>query len=527
MKASLYLEGTPKPETRELRRVLVLGNGSFATKIVQRLVQNGRTVLHIDGKSEGQADNCSAGETAWHIKELRGFVGSFEVVLASPAGMRKENVGSVIVIPPVIGTPLFGAYGLERSERVVSLSELEAVLTGGGPLPTKRGDWMHIVFLCGLAEETDPAIFARVMNVLETLNQQELVQTYVCMRNAKVAAPGLERQYRRTREQGTIYFKFDDAGPVFEQQAGGVTLIFRDPLLGQEMELVPDLLVVDEVLGGHAPQAVLDVIPSSPAFAPFLQPESLRFIGIETPKVGILAVGPSRGVFLPALIENDVDTAMTSIQRMDSQVLRSAAATVPTVDPAKCTVCLTCVRLCPHGAMGFTDAAYVDPASCVRCGICAAECPMEAITSPAPSKEEIGASVGRSSGELSKIVAFLCYRSGLDAWEATPPSLKEHVVPLVVPCAGAVSEARILQALAHGAAGVVVAGCFTGNCASIYGTLLAQARIDKASRFLCDSGLDTTRIRFVSTASNTGPILAQVIQELLAKSRTPRKGPTS
>ena len=59
------------------------------------------------------------------------------------------------------------------------------------------------------------------------------------------------------------------------------------------------------------------------------------------------------------------------------------------VDPALCTGCLTCVRVCPFGVpvidptlegVGhILGAARIESAVCQGCGTCAAECPAHAI----------------------------------------------------------------------------------------------------------------------------------------------------
>jgi heterodisulfide reductase subunit A-like polyferredoxin len=67
----------------------------------------------------------------------------------------------------------------------------------------------------------------------------------------------------------------------------------------------------------------------------------------------------------------------------------TAGGRVALVDPAKCTGCLTCVRLCPFnvpkiradltGVGGVIGAAYIESAVCQGCGTCVAECPAQAI----------------------------------------------------------------------------------------------------------------------------------------------------
>ena len=49
------------------------------------------------------------------------------------------------------------------------------------------------------------------------------------------------------------------------------------------------------------------------------------------------------------------------------------------VDQGLCTLCLTCLRFCPHQAIGWTHRIFIHLLACRRCGICAGECPMDAI----------------------------------------------------------------------------------------------------------------------------------------------------
>ncbi len=61
---------------------------------------------------------------------------------------------------------------------------------------------------------------------------------------------------------------------------------------------------------------------------------------------------------------------------------------------------------------------------------------------------------------------------------------------------------------------MIVAGCFKGNCASIYGTLLAEDRVGRVREFLGEVGIDPDRVMFVSTASNTPGVLVDAVRNL-------------
>ncbi|MGO9568890.1 MAG: hydrogenase iron-sulfur subunit [Desulfomonilaceae bacterium] len=523
---SIFLTRKPWPEGGASRRVLVLGGDTTGMDLASRLAEEGFEILLAGGTAVEQisksVDLCPDAV----LEQIQGFVGGFEVVLRTGRDRLIERVGFIVAAQPARIVPKYEQYGLAKSRQVMSLSDLEADLRSGKALERSSDEWLHAAFLFGLKAESQPVVFARVLDAIEKLQEQGEIQPYVFTRHLKVAAAGLERRYRECRERGTLFFKFDDAGPFFDSSPDGPVMTFTDPVLHLEMDLKPDLLVVDEAL---LPPDTLDplfqTIPSSRFSAPFLKPESTRFAGVETAKAGILAVGASRGVFDPEIIRGDIEAVIVALKRSIPEPLQDLLPGPPVVDPGKCTMCLTCVRLCPHGAISFSKQAEADSVTCTRCGICAVECPMEAIRlEPAPQQPEISVRIRdclAHTGTNRKIVAFLCSRSAAHAMESMGRQIGENLVSIAVACAGTVGLAHILAALESGAEGVMVAGCFKGNCASVYGTLLAEDRVGQVRQFLGEAGIDTDRVRFVSTASNTPGVLVDAVRDLQERIERP------
>jgi quinone-modifying oxidoreductase, subunit QmoB len=510
--------GVAPPEDRSMRTVLVLGGDHVGLELAERVAADGFEVMLLGQAQNGSRTGGVSFMPHGRLSEVRGFLGGFDVTLRTEDGRVRQRVGHIIAAGPAEAMPKFSAYGLSRTDRVLALSEFPEWIARPGALASRDGAFCHAAFLCGLEAGSHPAVFARVLDAVERLGRLENVQTYVFTRQLKVAGADLERRYRESRERGTLYFKFDGQGCVFEQTPEAVKLVFADPLLGREMELSPDLLVVDEdLLPPASLEPLMDAMPASPAASPFLQPESTRFCGVETAKAGIYAVGPSRGVFAPELIMGDVDAVVAALRKPLSEPAAWTGLSAPEVDPEKCTMCLTCVRICPHGAMGFRDRAVADPFSCMRCGICAAECPMKAITLPERGGEnEIKGQPDRELAGVSapgKIVAFLCSRSAADALQSAGIA-SDHLSAVVVPCAGTVSTSHVLKALREGARGVFLAGCFKGNCASVYGTALASQRVAEITRVLGSAGIDPARVQYVPMASNTPETLARALRDL-------------
>ena len=57
---------------------------------------------------------------------------------------------------------------------------------------------------------------------------------------------------------------------------------------------------------------------------------------------------------------------------------------LPLIDPARCTGCGVCVRLCPTNAVAVRahQAAIVRPQACTYCDLCETYCPEGAIGRP-------------------------------------------------------------------------------------------------------------------------------------------------
>lgn len=518
---SVFLNRSSLPQERDYSRVLVLAGDVAGSELVAQLSLDGYHVLLMP---EGSADGAEAGFHSPHdiaLEMVQGFAGAFDVRIRRDHETFTDRVGFIVAAGDAEKSPKFSQYSLEPSETVISLSDLERMLHSGKSLPISDNGWFHAAFLCGMDGESSPHEFSRVLAAIEMLHAHEMVQTYVFTRHAKVAAWNMERRYRKAREIGTIFFKFDGPAPLFEPGEHGPVMRFEDPVLNAEVELVPDILVVDETVEPPTSlKRVLEAIPAGAATRGFLQPESTRFTGVQTPKHGILAVGPAKGCFDPEKYPADADAVMAALKHPEPKPLPADFPGPPIIDPATCTICLTCVRLCPHGAISFRDRAYADPISCVRCGICAAECPMNAITlAPPENQQDVADRITqglRRAEPAMTIVALLCSRSAAQAMNAAGPGVSSNLVPVLVPCAGTVDETHILNAFRAGAAAVLVAGCHTGNCASVYGTVLAAERSEAARKALTEAGFDPERLAYVTVAANTPGDFARAVLRLEA-----------
>ncbi|MEW6351876.1 MAG: hydrogenase iron-sulfur subunit [Thermodesulfobacteriota bacterium] len=514
-------------DSRELRRILVLGGDREGMAVAERLAKDSFEVVLLGTTGSADLPKRVTSVPEGVLEAVRGFVGAFAVTLRTPEGRRQEQVDAIVAASPPERIPKFEIYGLTPSKRTVSLSHAEELPDSAISVHKSGDKWFHAVFLVGLEGGSDTAVFSRAFSCAERLQTLDRVQTYLFTRHVKVADDDLESLYRDLRQQGVLFFRFDAEGPSFESTEEGLRMVFRDPLLGTEMELSPDLLVVDEDLApSQQLRPLIDAIPSAGGFRPYVQPDSVRFPGVETPKAGILAIGASRGRFFPALFTAELDALSLHLKMLAANGRPKDIPGPAEVDPSKCTLCLTCVRLCTHGAIGFRTAAEVDGLSCVGCGICAAECPMRAIVVvPRAEQPEIEGQIRRGLSQAHsdhRVVAFLCKKSGTGAMAAAGNGALKNLVTVEIPCAGTLDPAHVMYALQAGADRVLIAACHKGNCASIYGTDLARARIAGVTSFLADARLDPGRVKFVTLASNTPGELVRAVRDLRSASEPAR-----
>lgn len=163
-------------------------------------------------------------------------------------------------------------------------------------------------------------------------------------------------------------------------------------------------------------------------------------------------------------------------------------ATGARLEREKCAACLTCLRVCPHGAPMIRVGGYVyfDAEACHACGACASQCPAQAIHLEGHSEEEI-----------DRRTQLVLHNPGLDTtmqYECgcTPvlPDLGlSDPRTLTVTCLLRVSERAVLNALNNGAVRVVFAGCVEGNCRYPYARKLVARRMAAIRSTLAQMGM--------------------------------------
>jgi heterodisulfide reductase subunit A-like polyferredoxin len=191
-----------------------------------------------------------------------------------------------------------------------------------------------------------------------------------------------EDLYKETQSLGVRFVKysFDEMPKV--SYTNGLKLNVKDQLLNIEFNLPLDLLVLSAggipVEGSHELSRKLRVPCSSGGF---FQEAHVKLAPVDTSNEGIYIAG---GVQYPKDIADSVAQGSAAAARALTIITKEAlevGGIVSYIDPELCAACLTCVRLCPYGAIAINDdgVAETNIAKCRGCGICTTECPAKAI----------------------------------------------------------------------------------------------------------------------------------------------------
>jgi heterodisulfide reductase subunit A len=427
--------------------VLVLGGGIVGISIAQALAELGVHIFLVEkGKSLGgnalelqkfynrpgevqkwvdekiseihQTSNITS-YTQTELKRLDGHLGRFQAKIVGKDGTETILTPSVIVVATGYATQreTKGIYG---HKRVITLSEMERLLseTEGPSLPWEKKKVGTVTFL--LDEVNEDIKIDSINAIKQGLFLQESFQCQVVIlcKDVKVSTNGMERLYRKAREKGVLFFKYEDP-PRLSIVNGQIQIDVKDTAAIREEEqwltsIVSDLIVVSEAfMPAPETERLCGILKLHLGNRGFLMEDNPQLLRVRSNRRGIYVAGACR---FPQELSESLVEARAVVQEVIALLSKGTFTydlAVAEVDPNKCALCYTCPRLCPHSAITVEKyaerniytvpgaggemiwgAAKVDPVACYGCGICVAECPAKAITLHHETDEQIYAQMG-------------------------------------------------------------------------------------------------------------------------------------
>ncbi len=322
------------------------------------------------------------------LAKSSGFVGNFvsTVAISGNDGSKEEEIKHGATIVATGGSEYRGSqYLLGEDIRVITQLDLEERIACA---PEKLKAVNNIVMIqCVVPPEKDfyCSRFCCTKAIKNALKIKELSpETQVAILYRDIRTYGFkEKYYNQALEKGITFIRFTDGQRPRVQKVGDrLEVIVRDPNLGHDLVLKPDLLALSTaVIPAETNKELSNLLKVPLNKEGFFLEAHVKLRPVDFASDGIFLCGLAH---YPKFLEESVTQAKAVAARVGtvlSQKELKVGGAVAQVSHEKCVACLTCVRACPYEAPYITreGVAEIELAKCRGCGICVAECPSKAI----------------------------------------------------------------------------------------------------------------------------------------------------
>jgi heterodisulfide reductase subunit A len=539
-------------EKRELpvnREVLVVGGGFSAINAALQLSRVGlrTTLLEKEaalGDGTGKLESfygfdpssmISAVEgdknievlTSARMTAVEGKIGDFSVRIRKEGGEILRKYGAIILATgyqtelALDSEPKLRAEGEAISGLNIVSQEQFCSMLRTSSLETEP---KTIGFVFDFSDENSRFPTLATLNNALAAKKKWGSEVYVFYKSVKVDSEGMEKLYQEARDCGVMFLKAE-VPPGITVENGRVKIEAKDVFLGEDVILACDVLVAEElylpVEGTENLSSLLNVRRDSRGF---FQDENVHLYPVTSEKKGIFFIGGCRGDLDLGRVLTDISSVVMNVHGLLSSGKILVDVERVKADPQKCVACLTCIRVCPHGAIQLVRAdnskevAGISDLACYACGICAAICPAKAIRFQGYRDEEILAQIEAVGESLNgRNVAFCCEHSAYPAADLAGKlrlHYPENLRIIRVPCAGQVDVFHILKAFEKGAAAVLVMGCEDGACHHITGNTRAKERVKYCNMLLKEVKVDGRPVAMFNLSPNAPHKFVRAVNEI-------------
>ena len=397
---------------------LSLANQGFKTYLVERENELGGNLRKLKYLLDGDdpaarlaeveekvraADNIEV-LTASTLKEVSGFLGNFQSVIANGNGDKTVDHGAIVVATGAQEhKPTSYRYG--EDDRVMTQMELEEKLASG-----EFKARTVVMIQCVEARCDERNYCSRICcseAIKNSLKIKELspdTAVYVLYRD--IRAYGFkEKYYTQARKEGVIFMRHEDEEkPELAEEGGSLVVTTRDPVLDETVRISTDALVLSVPTVPNSDNEELAQMLKVPLDANnFFLEAHMKLRPVDFATEGVYIAGIAHA---PKLVPESIAQGQAVASRAATVISKDeyqSEGIVASINEDVCNGCGICVSVCTYEALelgegmdGFT-VAKVNEAVCNGCGNCAGICPSGAIEQKGFRAEQILAAVGAAT----------------------------------------------------------------------------------------------------------------------------------
>ena len=401
------------PSVRRIaRKALVIGGGiagmtaalaiadhGFPVDLIEKTDSLGGLARHvhrtIDGISTASLIDSSVSRVEKHpniavhlgaeVIHSQGWEGDFRTTVELKSGGAELLEHGVTILATGGMEAPARSYCYGNSESILTQHELEDRISGGRIDPA--GLQSVAMIQCVGSREPGRNYCSRVCctsalkHALYLKERNSDLSVYIFYRDMMTYG-FLEFYYTQAREKGVIFIQYGiDAKPdVSIKDGGGIRIVAPDPILGRNIVLEPDMLVLSTGIVPDDQRMLADLFGIDVNEDGFFREAEYKWQPVNSRKQGVFLCGIAHS---PRSIPESIATAQAAAQRALGMLNREdipVGNAVAQVRHSLCSLCERCIPACPYDARRRSDedTIEVDELACQGCGACAAVCPNSA-----------------------------------------------------------------------------------------------------------------------------------------------------
>ncbi|MFP4213262.1 MAG: hydrogenase iron-sulfur subunit [Desulfohalobiaceae bacterium] len=543
--------------------------------------------------------------TSSSLQEIAGQPGQYTARIQSGKEEQQEQVGSVVVATgwQAQDTKYLQPLGYGKYQNIVTAMQMEDMAKKGEIVRPSDGKKPgSVVFIQGFshlldefaqqeqrekeeaqkaaeeqAQESEEPVIEEKFEVTESYRHLPYTSEITSLNVLKQAGyvrqmipdsvayiiyehmmiPGInELYYKSAQDDPGIMLSKGEISSVYAEQNDQLVVRVENTLLGEDIEIEADLVVVPT---GLVPTTALDPVvqlayrqgqafPDLNLFDGFADSNYICF-PYETRRTGIYAAGTVRQPMTLAKSKADAHgAALKAIQCLESVNRgmavhpRSGDLSFPKFNFVRCTQCKRCTEECPFGALDDDEKGTPKPNTgrCRRCGVCMGACPERVISFDNYSVGQVGSMITQIQvpEEIEdggpRILILACENDAYPALDMAAMRGRKwspYVRIIPVRCLGSVNTIWVADAMGKGNDGCLLLGCKYGDdyqCHFMKGSELCSRRMQNIGETLDRLGIEIERVRQEEVAiddyDRLPDIIDNFVQEILQLGPNPFKG---
>jgi len=334
------------------------------------------------------------------VTDVNGFVGNFKSHIKQQNGEKKEVEHGIVIVATGATEYKPTEYLYGKNPQVMTQHELEEAIAN------KRFKAKNVAMIqCVGARNEERPNCARIccgqaiknaLKIKETSPQTEVYVLYKDMR----AYGFKEDYYREAATKGVLFINYEDERkPKVTSENGKLKVTFWEPVVKEEVEVEPDLLVLSAAtIPNPDNKHVAEMLKVPLTKDGFFLEAHMKLRPVDFATDGVFLCGMAHS---PKYIDESIAQACAATARATtilSKPTLEMEGIIANVNEDLCSGCRICEYLCPYGAIEMKNkdgkiTAHVIEALCKGCGACGTACPTKAITMDHFTTEEMLAQV--------------------------------------------------------------------------------------------------------------------------------------